>query len=124
MKDNQATITEAKQCYLDNWYALLLAELIGRVHHAMDEVMAGLYYTGQTPLLEHIKPGHDPARDLTKIDQPHLANRTIYEAITHPAFGAAIVAITGAKRIQWWLIVLLVSWFVFVVSSLSGGSPR
>jgi ectoine hydroxylase-related dioxygenase (phytanoyl-CoA dioxygenase family) len=80
--------------------------LVQRVHAAMDDVMAGRYETGQKPL-RHEPPGFNPARDLTKIDQPHLANRTIFAAITQPAFGAAIAAITGARRVQVWAVQLL-----------------
>ena len=72
----------------------------------MDEVMARRFETGQAPL-DHRPANYDPTRHLCKIDQPHVANRAIYEAITWPALGAAVAAITGAKRLQVWAVQLL-----------------
>lgn len=84
------------------------AELIRRVHTAFDEVMAGVYETGVAPLDSWWnRETDDTHRKLRKIDQPHLANRTIREFITHPAFGEAIAQITGARFVQAWVVQLL-----------------
>ena len=110
MRDNQIPLSAAQKCSTDEGYALgpsvLPADLIRRTHQGMDEVMARRFETGQAPL-DHRPANYDPTRHLCKIDQPHVANRAIYEAITWPALGAAVAAITGAKRLQVWAVQLL-----------------
>ena len=84
------------------------AELLRRVNTAFDDVMAGNYETGKAPLDSWWNAEtDDPNKKLRKIDQPHLANNTIREFITHPAFGRTIAEITGANMVQAWVIQLL-----------------
>jgi Protein involved in biosynthesis of mitomycin antibiotics/polyketide fumonisin len=83
----------------------LPADLLARVHAHMDAVMAGQYETGVAPMVYAVgKP--DPTR-LVKIDQPHLADRTLYELCTHPVLGQHAAAITGARWVQLWAAQLL-----------------
>lgn len=81
--------------------------LIARTTDAMDEVMSGRYETGVEPFDKWWQAGDDPNTKLRKIDQPHLANNTIYELITCPALGEAIAGITGARWLQAWTVQLL-----------------
>jgi len=80
-------------------------DLVQRVIPHMDAVIAGEYETGNAPQRAW-NPGDD-ALKIRKIDQAHLADRTIFEFITHPAIGRWAAAITGAKMVQLWAMQLL-----------------
>ena len=86
--------------------SVLPRDLIDRVQLAMDDVIDGNYETGIRPR-DFRKPDHDHAKDLCKIDQPHVANQTIYEAITYPEFGKSIAESIGVNRLQVWAVQLL-----------------
>lgn len=81
--------------------ATAAAALIG-----MDEVRAGRYDTGTEPQPSPWKPGDDPGK-LCKIEMPQLANRAIWDLVSHPALGAWAGALTGAEWVQVWWVQLL-----------------
>jgi ectoine hydroxylase-related dioxygenase (phytanoyl-CoA dioxygenase family) len=82
---------------------ILSADLISRTVARMDAVMRGEYETGREPLDCWWSP-EDPPTKLRKIDQAHVADRTIFEAITSPELGRRVAAITGAKMVQVWVV--------------------
>ena len=79
---------------------------IDRTVAGMDAVMRGEYDTGRKPFDCYWNPD-DAKTKLRKIDQPHFANRAIYEAITDAAFARTIAAIIGARMLQVWAVQLL-----------------
>jgi ectoine hydroxylase-related dioxygenase (phytanoyl-CoA dioxygenase family) len=83
------------------------AELVQRVIPQMEAVIDGRFGTGVEPLACHFSPT-DPPEKLKKVDQPHLADRTILEFISHPQIGRWAADITGAGMIQVWAVQLLV----------------
>ncbi|MDB6095454.1 MAG: hypothetical protein JWM32_3016 [Verrucomicrobia bacterium] len=83
------------------------AELLARVTPRMEAVMRGEYETGKKPL-DFWRGGDDNPNGLRKIDQAHVSDRAIYEAITHPAIGEWAAAVTGARRVQVWALQMLV----------------
>lgn len=85
---------------------VLPPELVQRAVRRMDAVIAGEYETGVAPVWRTWKPGDDPGK-IRKIDQPHLADRTILELIRYPEIGRWAAAITGAKCIQVWAVQML-----------------
>lgn len=86
--------------------SVLPADLRVRVSARMDAVMRGEYETGRKPL-DSWSPANEAPGRLRKIDQAHVSDRTIHEAITHPALGEAVAAIVGAKRVQVWAVQML-----------------
>ncbi|MDA0709407.1 MAG: phytanoyl-CoA dioxygenase family protein [bacterium] len=90
-------------CFTDPLYS---AESIAKTIQHMDAVIAGDYETGTAPHSRRWNPG-DPPEQLCKIDQPHLADRTLYQAITNPALGLAASQILGADFVQVWAVQLL-----------------
>jgi ectoine hydroxylase-related dioxygenase (phytanoyl-CoA dioxygenase family) len=86
--------------------AVMPAELLARVIPRMDAVRGGEYETGRPPLNSWARPGDAPGK-LSKVDQAHVADRTIHETITHPALGAWVAALTGAQRVQVWAVQML-----------------
>ena len=81
-------------------------ELLARVIPRMDAVRHGEYETGKKPLNSWAGPNDTPGK-LSKIDQAHVADRTIFETIAHPAIGEWVAALTGAKRVQVWAVQML-----------------
>jgi ectoine hydroxylase-related dioxygenase (phytanoyl-CoA dioxygenase family) len=81
-------------------------ELLERANKHMDAVMAGEYETGTPPLTEDAGGDADPTK-LVKIDQPHLADRTIQELVSQPDLGRWAAAATGAEMVQVWAVQLL-----------------
>ena len=102
---------EGGRFFRDNGFvvgpSLAPADLLARAARGMDEVMAGRYETGQRPLDGWWKPTDDPTKKLRKIDQPHVANRAIFELITYPAVGKWIAEAVGASSLQVWCVQLL-----------------
>ena len=86
--------------------AILPSELVERAIVHMDAVMAGEYETGQPPHSRRWNPGDDE-RQIRKIDQPHLADRTILEVISHPQIGKWAARVTGAQMVQVWAAQML-----------------
>ena len=81
-------------------HPVLPPALLTRASAAMDRVMAGEYETGLPPHSVGWRPGEDELR-LRKIDQPHLADDTIFELFTHPALGQwAAACCAGAETVQ------------------------
>ena len=72
----------------------------------MDEIRAGVYDTGTAPQPSPWKPGDDP-RKLCKIEMPQIANRSIFELVSHPALGRLAAEATGATMVQVWWVQLL-----------------
>jgi len=108
--DTPPAIPPAVEQYGRDGFAILPpvlpAELIARVVPRMDAVMRGEYETGHAPLDAWWSPT-DPPTKLRKIDNAHIADRTIFEAVTHPDLGRWVAAITGAKLVQVWAVQLL-----------------
>ena len=69
----------------------------------MDEVIDGRYETGVDP----VPQGPVDRARLIKIDQPHWADRTIYEAVTSPELGRRVAHVMGAAMVQVWAVQLL-----------------
>jgi len=103
-------ITEAAAKFERDGYCIvqpiLPKDLIDRTVSRMDAVMRGEYETGEAPLDSWWSPS-DPPTKLRKIDQPHVSDRTIFEAVTHPELGRVVAAMTGAKLVQAWAVQLL-----------------
>ncbi len=86
---------------------LLPNNLLKRTNAAIDEVIAGKYETGIEPLDWWWEPDDDPEKKLRKIDQPHLANRTIHEAICYPQIAQWAAGVTKARQLQVFAVQLL-----------------
>ena len=85
---------------------IIQADLIERAVTHMDAVMRCEYETGVPPTGRKWNPGDDE-RVIRKIDQPHIADRTIMELFTCPSIGQWAARLTGAKMIQLWASQLL-----------------
>jgi ectoine hydroxylase-related dioxygenase (phytanoyl-CoA dioxygenase family) len=81
-------------------------DLVQRASDGMDAVRRGEYDTGRPPQPSVWKPGDDP-NALCKIEMPQMANRAIFELVSHPSIGATAAAVTGASRVQVWWVQLL-----------------
>ena len=81
-------------------------ELLDRVIKQMDAVIDGEFETGVPPQSYAYEPD-DPPEKLRKVNQPHLADRTILELVSHPEIGRWAAAITGAELVQVWATQLL-----------------
>lgn len=105
-RDAQLLAT-ARQAYAADGFCVLPpvlpADLIARVPAHMQAVLDGRFETGIEPMW---KPAADPAA-VRVIDQPHVADRTIFELVTQPAIGQAAAAVTGARRVQLWAASLM-----------------
>lgn len=80
-------------------------QIVERAVPRMDAVMRGEYSTGIAPAAMW-KPGDDPTV-LRKIDQAHLCDPALREAVSHPALGVLAAQITGASMVQVWAVQLL-----------------
>lgn len=87
--------------------SVLPADLIRRVLPRMDAVINGEYETGVAPHAVHFSPNDAPDK-IRKVDQPHLCDNIIREAVTHPEIGRWAAALTGAKMVQAFAVQLLV----------------
>jgi ectoine hydroxylase-related dioxygenase (phytanoyl-CoA dioxygenase family) len=109
-KPEAASIAETAKKYERDGYCVLHSilpqDLIRRTVDRMDAVMRGEYETGQVPLDSWWSPS-DPPTKLRKIDQAHLSDRTIFEAVTYPELGRLVAAITGARLVQIWAVQML-----------------
>ena len=85
---------------------VLPAAIIAGALAGMDEVRAGRYDTGVPPQPSVWKPGDDPNK-LCKIEMPQLANRAIWDLVSHPSLGELAAALTGAQWVQVWWVQLL-----------------
>lgn len=81
-------------------------DLVSQSVEHMDKVIAGEYETGSPPKKRLWNPGDDPNR-ICKINDPHLADHTLYKLVTSPRLGEWAAAITGARRVQVWTTQLL-----------------
>ena len=80
-------------------------DVTARAVRHMDLVIAGEYETGASPM-PYGKP--DPNSNmLIKIDQPQVADRTLFETISHAAIGKLAAELTGANMVQAWAVQLL-----------------
>jgi hypothetical protein len=86
--------------------AILPLELVQRAAAGMDALRVGQYETGVPPQPSYWSPGDDLGK-LCKIEMPQVANRAIYELVSHPALGALAAAVTGAEMVQVWWVQLL-----------------
>jgi phytanoyl-CoA hydroxylase len=99
-----ATAFEAQGYYFTD--PIIPPDLVNTTIDHMDAVIAGEYETGIAPHSRRWNPG-DPPEQLCKIDQPHLADHTIYETISHPAIGQWAAEILNANFVQVWAVQLL-----------------
>jgi len=83
---------------------LLPDELVRRAQPRVQAVLRGEFETGVPPT--HFIRGEDPKK-LRKINDAHLADRTLFEVATHPAIGEWASRITGRPWIQLWALQLL-----------------
>ncbi len=74
---------------------------LDRLAAAQDAVNAGVYETGTAPADVYWRPG-DNERCLRKIDNAHLANRTIRTYVTHPTLGQVAAQLLGVDTIRLW----------------------
>ena len=74
---------------------------------AFDAVMRGEWETGKPPRDEWWEDGDDPARKLRKIDQPHVADRTLHDAVCHSGIARWAASTTGAKKLRVFAVQLL-----------------
>lgn len=104
------SIAEAAKKYERDGYCVLPSilpnDLIARTVDHMDAVMRGEYETGKAPLDSWWSP-NDPPTKIRKIDQAHVSDRTIFEAVTSPELGRLVAKIMGAKMVQVWVVQML-----------------
>jgi hypothetical protein len=82
---------------------VLSPDLIARAIQGMDALHAGEYETGRPPQPSIWNPG-DSLDKLIKIEMPQLANRAIWDVVSHAGIGELAARITGAKFVQvWWV---------------------
>jgi ectoine hydroxylase-related dioxygenase (phytanoyl-CoA dioxygenase family) len=114
----RTSLLQASEKYQRDGYALLPQVLssaeVERTVAGMNAVMRGEYETGKKPL--DFSGLDTPATKLRKIDQAHVSNRAIFEAITNPELGRLVAAIHGASMVQVWALQLLYK--------PPGGDPR
>jgi len=106
---NTSAAEAAKKFVADGYCILpsiLPEDLIRRTVDGMDAVMRCEYETGLTPLDAWWSP-NDPPTKIRKIDQAHISNRAIFEAVTQPALGELVATVTGARMVQVWAVQLL-----------------
>ena len=84
---------------------LISPDLIGQVIPRMEAVMCGEYETGVPPRPSW-KRG-DSETKIRKIDQVHLADRTLAALVCHPEIGRWAALLTGAQMIQVWAVQML-----------------
>jgi hypothetical protein len=110
LETKTTSIAESAKKYEHDGYCVLHSilpkDLIRRTVDRMDAVMRGEYETGKAPLDSWWSPGDSPTK-LRKIDQAHVSDRTIFEAVTYPELGRLVAEITGAKLVQVWVVQLL-----------------
>ncbi|MCC7261947.1 MAG: phytanoyl-CoA dioxygenase family protein [Candidatus Latescibacteria bacterium] len=108
--DKQMSVAARAAYERDGYYLcpqpVLPAPVTAAALTGMDEVRAGRYDTGGEPQPSPWKPGDDPNK-LCKIEMPQLANRAIWDLVSHPALGAWAAALTGARWVQVWWVQLL-----------------
>lgn len=85
---------------------LVPVDVVHRASEGMDAVRRGEYDTGRPPQPSVWNPGDDP-NALCKIEMPQMANRAIFDLVSHPAIGRAAAAATGAQMVQVWWVQLL-----------------
>jgi hypothetical protein len=104
---SSALLVEARQRYERDGFCiappLIPEDLIRRVPAHMDAVLAGHFETGRAAMWQ---PEESPTK-VRIIDQPHVADRTIYDLVSYPAIGRFAAAITGAQRVQVWAVSLI-----------------
>lgn len=104
-------ISIGRSRYAKNGYVqgprLLSEDEILRSNAAIDAVMRGEWETGKPPRDAWWEEGDDPARKLRKIDQPHLANRTLHDLVCNPGISRWAANITGAKTLRAFAVQLL-----------------
>lgn len=74
---------------------------LDRLADAQDAVNAGRYETGNAPADVYWRPGDD-ADAVRKIDNTHLANRTLFACVTHAGLGATAADLLGVDMIRLW----------------------
>ncbi|MEM7028942.1 MAG: phytanoyl-CoA dioxygenase family protein [Chloroflexota bacterium] len=95
---------------------LIPDELLDEAAVHMDKVIACEYETGIAPQYSSVEKG-DVLDKLVKINNAHLADRTLLKLITYPLIGEwAAAIIGGAERVQIWHTQLLYK--------PTGGSPK
>lgn len=85
---------------------VLPAAIVENAIAGMDEVRTGVYDTGTAPQPSPWHPGDDP-RNLCKIEMPQIANRAIFDLVSHTALGRLAAEATGASMVQVWWVQLL-----------------
>ncbi len=103
-------MTARAQYERDGFYlvpSVIPQDLARCVSARMDAVIAGEYDTGIAPAGRNGKPGESLDK-LQNIGNVHLSDRTIHQAISHPAIGRWAATITGAKMVQVFTTQLLV----------------
>jgi hypothetical protein len=100
------TAYEADGFYIQN-SPIIPHEVVEAAVIGMDEVRNGRYETGTPPQPSYWQPGDDPNAKLGKIEMPQIANRAIWELVSHPALGEIAAEVTGARAVQVWWVQLL-----------------
>jgi phytanoyl-CoA dioxygenase PhyH len=96
--------------------AVITKDLVRRACAGMEALRAGDYGTGVHPQPSYWNPGDDTAK-LCKIEMPQVANRAIFDLVSHPRLGELAAEITGAEWVQVWWVQLL-----YKPPSSSGGA--
>jgi len=78
-----------------------------RYNAAFDAVMQGEWETGKPPRDEWWEIGDDAAKKLRKIDQPHVSDRTLHDAVCHSGIAQWTANIIGAKKLRAFAVQLL-----------------
>ncbi|MEM7127512.1 MAG: phytanoyl-CoA dioxygenase family protein [Chloroflexota bacterium] len=86
---------------------LIPDDLLDEAELHMDKVIACEYETGVAPQSSSVAPG-DLLDNLVKINNAHIADRTLFKLVSYPLLGEwAAAVIGGAKRVQVWHTQLL-----------------
>lgn len=81
-------------------------DVVMKAVEGMDAIRFGSYDTGTAPLASPWNPGDDVGK-LCKIEMPQIANKGVYELVTHPALAELAAEATGASMVQVWWVQLL-----------------
>lgn len=104
-------MTPASQYAADGFfihaYPVLPADLVDRASHGMDAIRRGDYDRGSPPANSPWNPG-DSEDTLCKIEQPQLADQSVFDLISHARIGELAAEATNTDWIQVWWVQLLI----------------
>lgn len=107
MSSVATTLTPQQQFERDGFYrhetSVLSPDLLSRAAQALTDVRNGTYATGVPPMSRSWNPGDDP-NGLAKLDNAHLSDLTLVEALADSGLGELADRVTGAEWVQVWAL--------------------